>query len=161
MGDPPGTRVLTIFVFYVNPQIPNIEYSEVYEGLQAPGRYLIFFLVKFPVEYRQNHVWGPMCVPSYDDFFKNTLLQTQTHTQACGGGGGGGGGGGCGGGGSGGSVGASHPTPAAAPPPSPPPRPPPLPPPPWPPPPPPPPPPPHACVCVSRQVFNRPMTPIY
>ena len=31
------TRVMTIFVFYVSAQIPNIEYFEVYGGLQAPG----------------------------------------------------------------------------------------------------------------------------
>ena len=30
-GGPPGTRVMTIFVFYVNPQIPNIESFEAYE----------------------------------------------------------------------------------------------------------------------------------
>ena len=28
---PPGTRVMTIFVFYVNPQIPNIQYFEANE----------------------------------------------------------------------------------------------------------------------------------
>ena len=36
-GGPPGTRVMTIFVFYVSAQIPNIEYFEVYGGLQALG----------------------------------------------------------------------------------------------------------------------------
>ena len=30
---PPGTRVMTIFVFYVNPQSPNIEIFDVYGGL--------------------------------------------------------------------------------------------------------------------------------
>ena len=25
-----------------------------------PGRYLIFFLIKFPFECRQNHVWRPI-----------------------------------------------------------------------------------------------------
>ena len=93
---------MTIFVFYVSAQIPNIEYFEVYGGLQAPGGISSIFLVQFPVECNQNHVWGPIFVPSYDHFYKNTLLQIQTHTQACGGGGGGGGGGGRGGGGSGG-----------------------------------------------------------
>ena len=39
---PPGTRVMTIFVFYVSPQIPNIEYFEVYGGLQALGGILFF-----------------------------------------------------------------------------------------------------------------------
>ena len=28
---PPGTRVMTILVFYVNPQTPNIEYFEANE----------------------------------------------------------------------------------------------------------------------------------
>ena len=36
-GGPPGTRVMTIFVFYVNPQPPNIESFDVYGGLQIPG----------------------------------------------------------------------------------------------------------------------------
>ena len=58
-GGPPGTRVMTFFVFYVSAQIPNIEYFEVYGGLQAPGGISSFFLVKFHVEWRQNHVWGP------------------------------------------------------------------------------------------------------
>ena len=30
-GGTPGPRVMTIFVFYVNPQIPNIEYFKAYE----------------------------------------------------------------------------------------------------------------------------------
>jgi len=30
-GGPPGTRVMAIFVFYVYPQIPNIEYFEANE----------------------------------------------------------------------------------------------------------------------------------
>ena len=57
-GGCPGTRVMTIFGPYVDPHFPNIEYFAVY-GSTGPGRYLIFFLVKFPVECRQNHVWGP------------------------------------------------------------------------------------------------------
>ena len=71
---PLGTRVMTIFVFYVSAQIFNIEYFEVYGGLRPPGRYLIFFLVKFPVECRQNHVWGPIFGPSYDHIYKNVHL---------------------------------------------------------------------------------------
>ena len=42
-GGPPGIRVMTIFVFYVIAQIPNIEYFEVYGGLQAPGGISSFF----------------------------------------------------------------------------------------------------------------------
>ena len=36
-GGPPGTRVMTIFVFYISAQIANIGYFDVYGGLQAPG----------------------------------------------------------------------------------------------------------------------------
>ena len=42
-GEPPGTRVMTIFAFNVSAQIPNIEYFEVYRGLQAPGGISSFF----------------------------------------------------------------------------------------------------------------------
>ena len=34
---PPGTPFMIIFVFYVNPQIPNIENFDAYGGLWAPG----------------------------------------------------------------------------------------------------------------------------
>ena len=36
-----------------------------------PGRYLIFFLIKFPVECRQNYVWRPIFDSSYDHIHKN------------------------------------------------------------------------------------------
>ena len=36
-GGPSGTRVMTTFVFFISRQIPNIEYFEVYGGLQALG----------------------------------------------------------------------------------------------------------------------------
>ena len=42
-GGPPGTRVMTIFGFYVNPQIPNIEKFESYGGLWTPGGISSFF----------------------------------------------------------------------------------------------------------------------
>ena len=61
---------MTIFVFYVSAQIPNIEYFEVYGGLQAPGGISPFFLLKFPVECRQNHAWGSIFGPSYDHIYK-------------------------------------------------------------------------------------------
>ena len=54
-GGPPRTRVMTIFDFYVSTKIPDIEEFEVYGGLWTPGE-IIFFLIKFPVEWRQNHV---------------------------------------------------------------------------------------------------------
>ena len=47
-GGPPGTRVMTIFVFYVSGQIPNIEYFEVYGVLQALGGISSFFSSNFP-----------------------------------------------------------------------------------------------------------------
>ena len=36
-----------------------------------PGRYLIFFLIKFLFECRKNHVWGSIFDPSYDHIHKN------------------------------------------------------------------------------------------
>ena len=47
-GGPPGTSFMTIFVFYVSAQIPNIEYYEVYGGLHAPGGISSFFSLSFP-----------------------------------------------------------------------------------------------------------------
>ena len=47
-GGPPGIRVMTIFVFYVSAQIPNIEYFEVYGGVQALGGISSFFSLNFP-----------------------------------------------------------------------------------------------------------------
>ena len=46
-GGPPGTRVMTIFFFYVSAQISNVEYLEVYGGLQAPGGISSFFSPNF------------------------------------------------------------------------------------------------------------------
>ena len=70
--------------------------------------------MKFHVECRQNHVWGPIFDLSYDHICKcdHFGINSDTHTQACGGGGGGGGGGGRGGGG--GMVAAPTPTPPRA-----------------------------------------------
>ena len=78
-GGTPGTPFMTIFGFYVSPQLPSIEKFQVY-GVYGPqevshlstglGRWLIFFLVKFPVECRQNYVWGPIFDPSYDHIYK-------------------------------------------------------------------------------------------
>ena len=47
-GPPPGTRVMTIFVFYVSAQISDIEYFDVYGSLQAPGGISSFFSSNFP-----------------------------------------------------------------------------------------------------------------
>ena len=46
-GGPHGTRVMAIFVFYVSAQIPNIEYFEIYEGLQARGGISFFISSNF------------------------------------------------------------------------------------------------------------------
>ena len=44
-----------------------LKYMEVY----TPQEVSHFFLVKFPVECRQNHVWGPIFVPSYDHIYQS------------------------------------------------------------------------------------------
>ena len=67
---PPGTPFTTIFVFYVNPQIPNIEKFEAYEDYKS-REVSHLFLIKFPVECRQNYVWRPIFDLSYDHIYKN------------------------------------------------------------------------------------------
>ena len=70
---PPGTPFITIFVFYVNPQIFNIEHfeaNEVYKSREVSH----FFLIKFPLECRRNHVWGPIFDPSYDHIQKTYIF---------------------------------------------------------------------------------------
>ena len=70
-GGPPGTPFMTIFVFYVNPlKLPILNILK-QMGSTNPGRYLILFLIKLPVEWRQNHVWGPIFDPSYDHIYKS------------------------------------------------------------------------------------------
>ena len=46
-----------------------------------PGRYLIFFLIKFPVEWRQNHVWEPIFDPVMSIFINVTILDIRTASQ--------------------------------------------------------------------------------
>ena len=65
----PGNPFMTICVFYVNPQTPNIEYFEAYEVYKSQ-EVSHLFLIKFPVEWRQNHVWGTIFDPSYDHMYK-------------------------------------------------------------------------------------------
>ena len=67
---PPRIPFMTICVFYVNPQIPILKILKHMRSTN-PGRYLIFLLIKFPFEWRQNHVWGPIFDPSYDHIYKN------------------------------------------------------------------------------------------
>ena len=45
---PPGTPFMIIFVFYVNPQIPDIESFDAYGCLQIPGGISSFFSSNFP-----------------------------------------------------------------------------------------------------------------
>ena len=45
---PPGSSFMTIFVFYVNPQTPNIQNSDAYGGLQIPGGISFCFSSNFP-----------------------------------------------------------------------------------------------------------------
>ena len=40
------TRVMTIFLFYASPSIPNIETNQLYEVYKSRG-HLIFCLIKF------------------------------------------------------------------------------------------------------------------
>ena len=47
-GGPPGIRVMTIFVFYVNPQTPNIENFDAYRCLWGPEGISSFFSANFP-----------------------------------------------------------------------------------------------------------------
>ena len=42
---------------------------QVFEGSTDLGRYLMLFLVKLPVECRQNHVWGCTFDQSYDHVY--------------------------------------------------------------------------------------------
>ena len=58
--------------FWVLCQSPNCQYWEFSSiwGSMDPGRYPIVFLMKFPVEWHRNYVWGPIFDPSYDHFTK-------------------------------------------------------------------------------------------
>ena len=42
-----------------------------------PGRYLIFFLIKFPVECHQNHVWRPIFDPRFGFLVTNSVVKDQ------------------------------------------------------------------------------------
>ena len=68
-GGPHGTPFMTIFGIYVSIHIPNIEKIK-YVRCTNPGRYLIFLLIKFPIEWHQNHVWGTIFDPNYDHIYK-------------------------------------------------------------------------------------------
>ena len=55
----PWDPIYDNFESHVHPHISNIGYMKVYNGLQALGGISFLFLMKFHVECRQNHVWGP------------------------------------------------------------------------------------------------------
>ena len=74
-GGPPGSPFMTIFVFYVSAQIPNIEYFEAYE-VYTSREVSRLFSYQIPVECRQNHVWRPIFEPSYDHFYINVHFVT-------------------------------------------------------------------------------------
>ena len=68
-GGPHWIPFMTLFGFYVSPPIPNIDYFELYEVYKS-REVFIFFLIKFPVECHQNHVWRTIFDPSYDHIYK-------------------------------------------------------------------------------------------
>ena len=72
-GGCPGTRFMTICGSHVQLHISNIGYMRVYEGLQALEGIYFFFLVKFHVECRQNHVWGPPGARVMTNFVKHVF----------------------------------------------------------------------------------------
>ena len=52
-GGPPGTRVMTMFVFYVSAQIPNIEYfeaNEVYKSREVSHLFSHQIFFRMPSE---------------------------------------------------------------------------------------------------------------
>ena len=69
-GGAPGTRVMTNFVFYVSAQILNIEYFEVYGGLQALGGISSFFSLNLPSN-AVRIMSGDPSGPSYEHICKN------------------------------------------------------------------------------------------
>ena len=69
-GEPRMTPFITIFVFFMSVLPSPILKKFNYMRSINIGRYLIFCLIKFPFECRQNHVWGPIFDPSYDHFCK-------------------------------------------------------------------------------------------
>ena len=74
---------MTIFGSHVGPCLPNIEYFEVYEGLQALGGIPSFFVVKFHIECNENHVWGPLVARDMSVFLisKYSLKRSDTPPQ--------------------------------------------------------------------------------
>ena len=73
-GGPPGTRVMTVFVFYVSAQIPNIEFVVVYGGLQAPGGISSFFSSNYPSNAVRIMSGDPFLTRVMTNFIKTYIL---------------------------------------------------------------------------------------
>ena len=67
---PPGTPFMIIFLCFLSVLPSPILKSFKCTRSINPGGYLIFFLIKLSVEWRQNHVWGPIFDPGSDHFYK-------------------------------------------------------------------------------------------
>ena len=78
MGDPLGPELSLFFGFMSTLKLLILKIV-MHMRSTNPGRYLIFFLIKFPVECRYNHVWGPIFDPSYDHIYKSQ--ERQRHHQ--------------------------------------------------------------------------------
>ena len=80
----PTFSTLFFFQLFGGPLLP-IGFFQLIWRSTGTGRYLIFFLVKFPVDCRQNHVWGPIFCTSYDHIYKNVhVVQILTSGNALG-----------------------------------------------------------------------------
>ena len=69
-GGPPGTPFITIFVFHVNPQIPNTEYfeaNEVYKSLEVSD----FVSHQISRRMASELCLETHCCSSYDNIYKN------------------------------------------------------------------------------------------
>ena len=66
---PPGTRVMTIFVFHVSAQIPNIEKFQIYEVYKS-REVSHFFSHQISFRMPPEYVWGLIFDPSYGHFYK-------------------------------------------------------------------------------------------
>ena len=61
---------MTIFVFYVNPQTPNIENFDAFEVYKSREvSHLFSHQISRRMHY--NHVWGSIFDPSYDHIYKS------------------------------------------------------------------------------------------
>ena len=73
-GGPPGTRVMTIFGFYVSTQTLNIAKNEEFGGLQAPGGISSFFSSNFLSNAIRIMSVEPFSTPVMTIFVNVTIL---------------------------------------------------------------------------------------